>query len=142
VVDDGNSHDDTEDDQTGYGKPPKQSRFKKGQSGNPAGRPKGSLSFKTLLMAALSEKITVKENGNSKRISKREAAAKQVANKAAMGDLRTLKFAAELLDRLEAREDEAISARARETSRERLARKLDAMSERVHARLKLLAEGK
>ena len=33
---------DDEDYEVGYGKPPKDSRFKLGQSGNPNGRPKGS----------------------------------------------------------------------------------------------------
>ena len=31
---------DDGEDQVGYGKPPKKHRFRKGQSGNPAGRPK------------------------------------------------------------------------------------------------------
>ena len=35
--------------EVGYGKPPKQHRFKKGQSGNPSGRPKGTKSSKPTL---------------------------------------------------------------------------------------------
>ena len=34
------------DYKVGYGKPPKEHRFKKGQSGNPRGRPKGAKSRK------------------------------------------------------------------------------------------------
>jgi hypothetical protein len=45
------------------GNPPVHSRFKKGQSGNPNGRPKGSKNFKTLLEQALSKTVLVTENG-------------------------------------------------------------------------------
>ena len=36
-----------ESDKVGYGKPPLHSRFTRGQSGNPKGRPKGVRNFKT-----------------------------------------------------------------------------------------------
>jgi hypothetical protein len=39
----------------GYGKPPVQTRFRKGQSGNPKGRGKGSRNFATVFMAAMSQ---------------------------------------------------------------------------------------
>ena len=41
------------DHDAGYGKPPRHSRFKKGQSGNPKGRPRGSRNFSTDLKATL-----------------------------------------------------------------------------------------
>jgi Family of unknown function (DUF5681) len=47
----------------GYGKPPLHSRFKKGRSGNPHGRPKGSSNMSTLLDHALNEQVVVSENG-------------------------------------------------------------------------------
>jgi len=37
------------DYEVGYGQPPHHTRFKKGQSGNPRGRPCGSNNLKTLL---------------------------------------------------------------------------------------------
>lgn len=40
--------------------PPEHTRFKPGQSGNPGGRPKGSVSLTTLLRRALAEKSTPK----------------------------------------------------------------------------------
>ena len=39
----------------GYGKPPKHTRFKKGRSGNPRGRPRGAKNLSTLLFGALNE---------------------------------------------------------------------------------------
>lgn len=72
----------------GYGKPPEESKFKTGQSGNPKGRPKGSMNVATILRRAAYEKVTVTEHGRQKQITKLEAAAKQLANHAASGDLK------------------------------------------------------
>jgi uncharacterized protein DUF5681 len=70
----------------GKGRPPSHSRFRPGQSGNPKGRPKGALNTKTLIDQELDTKILITENGKQRKISKRQAAAKQFANKAASGD--------------------------------------------------------
>ena len=53
----------------GYGKPPKATQFKRGRSGNPKGRPKGSRKLASDLADELEEKITVREEGRSRRIS-------------------------------------------------------------------------
>jgi Family of unknown function (DUF5681) len=57
----------------GYGKPPRHTRFKKGQSGNLKGRPKGSQNLTTLLSEALNERVIVTENGGRRRITMRQA---------------------------------------------------------------------
>lgn len=62
---------DTND--TGYGKPPKKSQFKPGQSGNPKGRPKGAKSLKSAVKKELSGKIKLTLNGKQKNVSKLEA---------------------------------------------------------------------
>jgi len=121
------------DYEVGYRKPPKQTQFKKGRSGNPAGRSKGSRSFKSLLMSALSEKVTVKENGCSRKVSKREAAAIQIANKAAMGDLRSAKFIAALVDLLEMEQEQKARAEGSSRARESLCEKFDAFAARIRA---------
>ncbi|MGA9851716.1 MAG: DUF5681 domain-containing protein [Gammaproteobacteria bacterium] len=77
-----------DDDKVGYGKPPKSGRFVKGKSGNPAGRPKGTPNFKTSLNRALLEPVIVNEGGKRSEITKSDAIAKQMVNKAAAGDLR------------------------------------------------------
>ena len=70
----------------GYAKPPRHTQFKKGRSGNNAGRPKGSLNLATHIAKEMNAKVTIQENGGRKRISKKHAVAKQLVNKAASGD--------------------------------------------------------
>ena len=117
----------------GYGRPPLHTRFKKGQSGNPRGRVKNEKSWKTLLASALDEKVTVNENGESRRITKREAAAIQLANRVAMGDHAALRLMVDLLAEREEREEELATANVRSTSWDRINAKLDVMAARLRA---------
>jgi hypothetical protein len=70
----------------GFGRPPKQKQFAKGKSGNPKGRPKGSRNFATVIQAELKRRVPIMEDGKRRKITKREAVAKQLVNKAASGD--------------------------------------------------------
>ncbi|MGO9606332.1 MAG: DUF5681 domain-containing protein [Candidatus Binataceae bacterium] len=67
--------------EVGFGKPPRHARFQKGKSGNSRGRPRGSKNTNTLLAEELNETVTVLENGQHKRITKREALIKQMVNR-------------------------------------------------------------
>ena len=74
----------------GYRRPPKSGQFKKGESGNPNGRPKGSRGLEKVVLDELKTKITVNENGRSKKVKKVEAIAKQMVNKAMTGDSKSI----------------------------------------------------
>jgi Family of unknown function (DUF5681) len=76
----------------GFGKPPMHSRFKKGCSGNPLGRPRGAKSAATLLKRALLELVEVREHGRMKKMSKLEVALTQLVNRCVSGDLRAIRF--------------------------------------------------
>jgi hypothetical protein len=78
--------------EVGYGRPPRHTRFPKGRSGNPKGRPKGSKNSATLLMDALRERVVISENGRRKTITKQQAIVKQIVNKAASGDHRSIQL--------------------------------------------------
>jgi hypothetical protein len=88
----------------GYGSPPQDTRFKKGTSGNPMGRPKGSRNVAAVFAKTLREKVVINEHGQRKTITKLEAAIKQFVNKAAAGDLRALQMLVNLSREAEARE--------------------------------------
>ncbi len=87
----------------GYCNPPQHTRFKTGQSGNPRGRPKGTLNMATVLERTLRENVVITEGGRRKTITKLEAAIKQLTNKAASGDLKALQLLAALVRSAEER---------------------------------------
>ena len=91
----------TKSTRVGYRNPPEHTRFKKGQSGNPRGRPKGTLNLATVLARTLRERVVVNENGQRRVLTKLEAAIKQLVNKAASGDLAALRHLAGLVQSAE-----------------------------------------
>ena len=95
------------DYQVGYGKPPRETRFQKGQSGNPRGRPCGAKNLKTRVREALKELVLVTENGRRRTVSKGEAIITQLVNRAANADLRAIKILLDLLRDIEAETEPA-----------------------------------
>jgi hypothetical protein len=78
----------TDDYEVGYKRPPMNTRFRKGQTGNPHGRPKGARNIKTDLAEELGERIGITVQGSHRKITKQRALIKaQVAN-AIKGDPR------------------------------------------------------
>ncbi len=86
--------------QVGYRKPPKHTRFKPGQSGNPRGRPKGTNNLKTDLMEELGEKIAIREGDQSRRISKQRAVVKTLVARTLKGDARAATLLTSMMMRL------------------------------------------
>ena len=81
----------------GYKKPPTHTQFKKGKSGNPTGRPKGSSNATTMLDKILSQKIHVREGEKTKTITKLEAMIQSLMIKAIKGDTKAAALVASLL---------------------------------------------
>lgn len=77
-----------DDDSVGYKKPPKNTQFQPGQSGNPKGRPKGIKNLATDISEELSEKILVTEGGQQTQVSKQRAMIKSLLAKALKGETR------------------------------------------------------
>ena len=83
-------------EKVGPGKPPRHTRFKPGQSGNPNGRPKGSKNFATILHQQLRKKVTITVDGKPKRVTVQEVIARRLANDSMKGTTKAM----ELLIRL------------------------------------------
>jgi hypothetical protein len=92
-------------DEIGYSKPPKDTRFPKGVSGNLAGRPRGVPNWATTLMRILQEKDVITKNGVTKEVTNREIILRQLKDKAKSGDLGAMS----LLFNLEARAEVILS---------------------------------
>jgi hypothetical protein len=97
--------DDQHDYEVGYGRPPHYSRFVKGQSGNPRGRPPGAKNMKTLLSKALNELVIVTEDGGRRKVSKREAIVTQLVNRSAKADFKAIQILLGMLRDIEGDSD-------------------------------------
>src|SRR5437762_14384566 len=74
--------DEEGDHEVGYRKPPRHTRFTKGQSGNPRGRPPGAKNLKTLLSDALNEFVIVSENDGPGKNTQQDAKGTQLHQRA------------------------------------------------------------
>ena len=73
-------------DEGGYRQPPNETRFKKGRSGNPKGRPKGTRNLKTDIATLMKKRVTIREDGQRRNVSRQEALLLTLYAKAVQGD--------------------------------------------------------
>ena len=90
--------------EVGYKRPPVHTRFQRGQSGNPRGRPSGRKSFQTLLNELLAQKISIREGDKVRRVTRAEAIMIAMINQSIKGNPRTAKMVLEATSGSEAEE--------------------------------------
>jgi hypothetical protein len=79
------------EEKTGYGRPPKHSRFRKGESGNRRGRPKGAKSSRTILKRIGEEVVKVRgPDGKPLKMSRKELSLRKLWERASNGDPKAL----------------------------------------------------
>ncbi|SIT53518.1 conserved hypothetical protein [Mesorhizobium prunaredense] len=83
----------------GYAKPPAETRFKKGMSGNPKGRPKGKMNMNTIIRETLFGPIQIQQNGKTTTVTAFEAILLKMRNNALSGDFRSAVQALQLASR-------------------------------------------
>jgi hypothetical protein len=100
-----------EDYKVGFGKPPRRTQFKAGQSGNRNGRPRGSRNLNTLLEQELKQRLVVTENGRRKELTKMQAAIKNLVNKG-LTDRRFMQLLLDAIREMEMRNEASSVVRA------------------------------
>lgn len=98
--------------EVGYGKPPAVTRFVKGKSGNPRGRPKGSRNqmpalneerLRDIVIAEAYRTIKVKDGGRDVTVPMAQAVMRSIAVNAVRGDQRSQKMFTDLVNTTEAK---------------------------------------
>jgi len=94
------------DNSVGYKNPPQHSQFKKGQSGNPNGRPKKAKSLTTLIKNEMNATVIIQENGQQKEMTKMEAMIKGMFANAMKQDPKAIRALLPILLQMEANSEE------------------------------------
>ncbi len=88
----------SDDDDVGYGRPPKKYRWAKGKSGNKQGRPKKAKGTKNTLRDLLLAEVTGTDGGKTVTLTKIEVLILAQIGKAAKGDTRAFKAIMDLAE--------------------------------------------
>lgn len=80
------------EDKVGYGRPPQETQFKKGKSGNPKGRPKHPTTLRECLNKVLSEFRSIKVDGKKRKVTNLETLIRQLCAASLTGNLKAMEI--------------------------------------------------
>jgi hypothetical protein len=106
----------------GYGRPPRHTRYRKGESGNPRGRRPGRKNHKTELLEELSARVPITEHGRRRQVSMQTLIIKRMVADAAKGQPKAREQVLKLVDRIEGSESGNQDAASAQEDAEILAR--------------------
>ena len=95
-------------DRVGYCRPPRATRFKPGQSGNPRGRPRKPKPIQELLATELRRRAPVRENGREQKLPKLELVVKRLVHDAIHGNYQAVRLLIDLIKVTEEGSDEGL----------------------------------
>ena len=108
----------SDDYKVGYGKPPENTQFKPGHSGNSKGRPKGAKNLKTIVQQEAYDTITIKEGGKSSKVPKVVALIKSTMAKGIQGDPKAANTTFNLIEKFLPHDDPQAAEQAPPTEEE------------------------
>jgi hypothetical protein len=114
----------------GYKRPPKHTQFKKGQSGNPRGRPRKKPEMpdaRASLANALNERVAVNDNGKTRHLTKLDLLMLQAVNKAVTGNPGPMRLLFPILVKLSEASNPKAAEQPNGPSPEELSKELDDM---------------
>jgi len=76
----------------GYGRPPKKTQFKPGQSGNPKGRPKDAKNEATIIKNIFNRQIEIRDGGKTRKVSVLEGMLLKFTEDAVKGNPKSATF--------------------------------------------------
>ncbi|MCL2469122.1 MAG: DUF5681 domain-containing protein [Alphaproteobacteria bacterium] len=91
---------ETEGYKVGYKKPPHDTRFKKGKSGNAKGRPRASKNLSDMLVKELLSLVEVRQGEKTSKATRYSILIKRAVEKGMKGDLRATKYLFDMMERL------------------------------------------
>jgi hypothetical protein len=100
------SSDDAEDIDVGYGRPPRTTRFMKGRSGNPAGRPRGR-HREAPYEAVLGRMVTIRDGGTERRVTATEAFLLKLAQRGLEGNSAAAHVSLDVIEEVRERQSES-----------------------------------
>ena len=98
-------------EKVGYCRPPRATRFRPGQSGNPLGRSRKPKPIQELLATELRRRVAIRENGREQKVQKLERVVKRLVHDAIQGNYPAVRLLIDLIKVTEEGSDPGLTDR-------------------------------